>query len=784
MSAISESATPPASLSPLSHWSARLQLRSMRLLLLHDRRLFRNQFRAFFAESMLPELPLFQQYQRHIRLLALSDELLGDIMPRIRRQLSLLTNQTRLREEAPTRGDIDWRRTIERGWQDVPGLAPTQFDTRLRQRSTATPENTLVVAILLAYRRELAGALREQMQDEALTDDERQILAGHDERAERELAAAYARTLLSAAQAANIGVLVGQVAARLRPGPNPYRDLITWWQGFHALRIGRGAAERTLALSSQRDDQKTEAWLYELWIALEFVHVLHAAQAITAADTSITTDTLQFCFAWNGRRFRFRYNRQLAPAGEGGSGWQHGPASRPDYTIERETALDVRHNGRLIWREPPVVLDAKYYLLGQDPARTHGPIKKVFGDMLLLGAKHGGLFFPILPEPPEAAAHTRTVRREDYRHHGGISNAPELRLYRLAPDTPVEQLQRRLRAVLDSATTQLPERPPVACHGVWLDTESINASRTATPHGAILCPKPHIGAGVSDLVDIELHCLKDPRLCHVIGQPIIPPLVVRATTREELDRRASDTRRRHDHALTEAEQHGDGERAEQLRAHIFTGIGRTVEQYVKVRGNTASVEELFEHWVFGEYWREHSRCLSEVSRRMLLSGEYVWQEYSQTTLEDWAAPAIQFCRALEHELKRRTYHPDRRPNYLGTARWTLGTPLHAYRNRASTDANPAKAQHNWNLLLSYVHTSKSDPIAFVAMLQRIEDGQVGSHRNTLAHSNAAQKAIAETVRAVIIGDRRAPGVLPWIVEHLDPVVSAEDQAKHDGNEST
>src|SRR6476659_1347360 len=91
-------------------WSAWLQRRLMRLLLMHDQKVFRSQFRTFFVASTLPQIPLLQQYDRFIRLITLSDELLDDIVPRIRRQLSLQTDHARLREEAPTRGDIDWRR--------------------------------------------------------------------------------------------------------------------------------------------------------------------------------------------------------------------------------------------------------------------------------------------------------------------------------------------------------------------------------------------------------------------------------------------------------------------------------------------------------------------------------------------------------------------------------------------------------------------------------------------------------------------------------------------------
>src|SRR5260370_22357166 len=127
----------------------------MRLLLIHDRGLFRSQFRTFFVESTLPQIPLLQQYDRYIKLLTLSDELLDDILPRVRRQLSLQTDHARLREEAPTRGDIDWRRTIDRTQRETPGVPRTQFDTRLRLRSTTTPENLFTVPVLLAFRRGL-----------------------------------------------------------------------------------------------------------------------------------------------------------------------------------------------------------------------------------------------------------------------------------------------------------------------------------------------------------------------------------------------------------------------------------------------------------------------------------------------------------------------------------------------------------------------------------------------------------------------------------------------------
>jgi len=233
-------------------WSQHLQRRIMRLLLQHDESLFRSQFRRFFVKSTLPQIPLLQQYDRYMKLQTLSNELLDDIMPRIRRQLSLKTGHARLREEAPTRGDIDWPRTIKRSWSLSPGLPPLHFETRLRQRSLETPQNLLTVAVLVAYRQELRHALKESFSDEELDVQERQLLASADARAERELAAPYARTLLEQARKIDISALAQQITLHLRPGPSPYHDLLAWWQRFCQFRLGRSIEEQALSLTSKQ----------------------------------------------------------------------------------------------------------------------------------------------------------------------------------------------------------------------------------------------------------------------------------------------------------------------------------------------------------------------------------------------------------------------------------------------------------------------------------------------------------------------------------------------------
>lgn len=758
--------TPPTEIDAgqTRHWSQQLQRRIMRLLLQHDQPLFRNQFRQFFVQSTLPQIPLLQQYDRYVKLQTLSDELLDDILPRIRRQLSLKTSRARLQEEAPTRGDIDWQRSLERSWSLSPGQPPTSFDTRLRQRSMDTPENVLTVAILLAYRQELQQAMKDSFADEELSAQELGTFVSAGERAERELAAPYARALLEQARKADIHALSQQVMFHLRPGPNPYRDLLAWWQRFTQFRVGRATEARSLALASKRSDEKTDAWLYELWIVLEYLHLLHAEGAVQTQDMKIDTDLLQGTFTWQQQRFRLIYNRQLDTSTSFEADWHHAPSSRPDYTIEREKPLEIRQRGELIWREPPVVLDAKYYLGGSDPTNTHGPIKKLLGDMTLLSAQVGILFFPQLPEPEEEQHVTRTVQRtgKQYQAPGEVQH--QVQLYHLEPGMPFPELQKRLRATLDLAALHLPDRPEPCCQGTWLDPDTINADHHAFPPHTVLCPKPHIGPNVFDLVNADRDCLKNPRLCHIIGQTIVSPFVVRVTSRDQLAQQSNDLRTRNDELLQQAEQRGDEARAEQLRGHVFTGIGRAVEQYVKLFGNTKSIEENFERWVFGPYWKQHPSCLSEATRNALVSGEYVWQHYQEIKLEDWAAPAIQYCRALEHEIKRRLYQPCPDKYKLSKSGFTFGTIIYAYAKQ-SVDRG---AQNNWETFCWLVTNAGSDPQEFERIVKQMIDENIQAKRNLLAHGDAVTSEVASSLRESIIGTRNNPGILCWLTEYLDP----------------
>src|SRR5207248_7684583 len=135
------------------------------------------------------------------------------------------------------------------------------------------------------------------------------------------------------------------------------------------------------------------------------------------------------------------------------------------------------------------------------------------------------------------------------------------------------------------------------------------------------------------------------------------------------------------------------------------------------------------------------------------------------TLQDWAAPAIQYCRALEFECKRRLYTPCPNKYLLNRAGFTLGTITTAYLKRSFD----GEAKNNWETLLWCVEQSGSDPQEFEQIVQRMVDEAIIIKRNLLAHGGAVTGEIAASLRRSIIGDRIKPGVLCWLAEYVYPV---------------
>lgn len=789
MSKIVRRASAPTQQVVGENWSQYLHRRVMRLLLRHNQGLLRGQFRAFFASSELPQIPLLQFYDRYLKLVMFSDELLTHIMPNIRIQLSLRTELTLQQEEAPTRGEIDWPRTITEAINATPDQAPLQFTTRQRQQDNASPENLLVVAMLLNYQQTLRETLRVDMQGEALDEQERQALISIETSIVRELNVPYARALAEEASSADIDGLIEQVELQLKPGASPYRDLLTWWENLRDLHIGRIPAQRHLTLTHTRKHEQVDSWLYELWIALEMLAMLDESQMLVAESVEIGSDRLQCLFTWQERRFRFRYQRQGSVPAEPAPGWQEASAPQPGYIIEREQPSSVTVKGQVIWREAPVMLAANYSAAGNKAASTQEKIQQLLGAMRLAGAHHGEICTPILPDPPAANMWSCVIQSDQQAYTARVDSATSIYLYALPPDLDHATLHQRLRSLLDHAVVALPERPAPACYGILLDKDTVNASREHLHNGNVLCPKPHIGPDVFDLVDDRRHCLKDPRLCHVYGQAITPPFVIRVEMLSGLEQQSGDLRARNEDRLREAENAGDEARTEQIRGHIFLGVGGTIERYVQTRGNTILVEDHLKERFFGEYWDQHARCLAPETRNMLLSGEYVWGEYRQNTFQDWAAPAVQYCRALEAEIKRRFYNHYPAPKYdpkLGYAPapapgqkcfqvpnndMTLGAVEHIYKAKGHQD----QARNNWKLFVEIVTRSQSDAVSVTKMLaqldaflQRMTYIRIKDKRNKLAHGEAIPHQLALDLRETILGKRGQEGMLVWLAEHVEP----------------
>lgn len=171
-------------------------------------------------------------------------------------------------------------------------------------------------------------------------------------------------------------------------------------------------------------------------------------------------------------------------------------------------------------------------------------------------------------------------------------------------------------------------------------------------------------------------------------------------------------------------------------------------------------EDQFESWIFGRYWKQHACSLAETTRHALISGEYVWGNSQDAELKDWAAPAIQYCRALEYELKRRLYNPCPSHYPANKLGFTLGTVVFAYREQQ------AKATAIWGIFLSLVRQSGSNTDEFEDLIQRIVSGKVKEKRNTLAHGGAITQDMAQALWEIVIGDRHTPGVLCWLADFM------------------
>lgn len=724
--------------------TAQMQRRIARLLLRHDRRTFRGRFRELYARSKQPQPEALRAYDAFARVIGLADELFDDILPRIRRQLSFSATRLELDEEPPLRGQIDWRRTTERSIAERPNQPPMRFTTTLRSRSSATPENRMVVAILLRYGQELARLRSSTLfADAPLSAAEQREITQIEERVRRELATPQLQELARDADALDAPDLVDLVSRRLRSGVNPYGDLIQWWERAEQQHLQTRSQQN---IGPVLQTQEQAGLLYQLWIALELVNML--AERGQLSEPQIATDNLRFQFQWQGRAFALVYDRSSKQH----LAWKGAPGERPDYFITRANPQQVTDGITIYWQEPGVILDAKCYL-GQNASRASGAIKRLLADIHLLDARQGALVFP------DITGLSKQVLPDAQRYLGSVPLDSAVHLYALRPLEQENTLHAQLSALLDQVAAWLPERPVIACHGRVPDCDTITPEgRRVSDMQMIFCPKPHISPAHVDLVDPLTDCLKNPRVCHIMTHGpvtgLMPPFVERVLTEQDLHKAINQLRAR---LRASVDSNDASTEAEQARKALIEAIGRLVDNYTAMHQmDTRPIEERLEY-IFGQYWSDadHPRGLPEDVRNMLISGDYVYYQFSRGGVADWAASAVQYVRAVEHELHRRLYERFGQPSPLRnqynqplpSKGFTFGTVKYAYQKRNNS--------YNWQVFLNRgVAASGSTASDFENAVGLV----VGLHqlRNEIAHSETIDQVKAERVREITLGNPRAP----------------------------
>lgn len=279
------------------------------------------------------------------------------------------------------RGRIHWERTLDAVWDERPGEPPLLLYARQRWRDFATPENLLTVATLLEYRAAAQDLLWEE-ERVARAAALRHPLHELVERCERELAFPQFAGIRTRAQRivegdeGGVAELERRVREWLIPGSNSaYQDLLTWRARLAALRLLRRdepAHDETLGADLARDN-----YLYQVWIFYELADLLAAPDIARLEHLDPTPGQMILRFRWGEgsdvRRYELRHDQSVPHAPDGWEVEPHRrsavPGVRPDFYLWRidPPPEQVDHNGVLIWREPGIVWDAKYYRERESP---------------------------------------------------------------------------------------------------------------------------------------------------------------------------------------------------------------------------------------------------------------------------------------------------------------------------------------------------------------------------------------------------------------------------------
>ncbi len=634
---------------------AEMQARLVTLLLRFDEGGFTRHYRIRQSGAS-DDQTLLRPYRDLAALTLLRDELFDDLLPRIVRRLSFEAPRQTIIEEAPPRGRVDWERTLDATWAATPGQPPLLMHTRQRRRDFATPENLLVVAVLLEYRADLIGLLWDD-QLVAQTDTLRHPLNAIVERCERELAfPQFAGIRLEAEEllaAGNLDMLIHQVTERTIPGGNcAYTDLIDWRTRLRSLPLlqpDQFAAEVTLGADPQRDN-----YLFQLWIFYELASLLHAQSEPDKLELSLQPMRLRF--RWAGCTYELRHDQAVPlPVGSWITRPTHAhavPGVRPDFYLWRidPPLQQVRDGKRLVWREPGIIWDAKYYRERESPTVPSSPIKRMIADLNLLGEGYGVLLFAFLAGS-QVGDPSYTLAPDPIRNQM-LDPDQRVIVQPLTPALPGEQrrVAATLTALLDDAHIRMGEPRIPRCQGIFLDTLSVaerdtllgRDGATLASDELLVCPKPHIGPWRVDLVSRAEHCCHDGRLCHIISQPGAAPPVRPPRTAKEL--------------LKELERLFESGAPETLDEeaveHVISRIEGLTRRFAEITG---ALQDLGRYEAkLGDIGLDHTlHLLGPTERESLALAIYLRDQLDEVQANDYSASIIHVARVLERELQRR-----------------------------------------------------------------------------------------------------------------------------------
>jgi hypothetical protein len=637
---------------------AEMQARLVALLLRFDEVGFAQRYGQRDGQAPDAELAALRPYRDMAALVLLRDELFDDILPRIVRRLSFESPRTTVVEEPPPRGRVDWERTLDATWASAPGEPPLELHTRQRRRDFATPENLLAVAVLLEYRADILRLLWDE-QLIAQSDALRHPLNAMVDQCERELAFPQFAGIRAAAEqlldAGEIEELIDRVQERSIPGGNSgYDDLIAWRQHLRTLpllqRDPQAPTATTLGADPQRDN-----YLYQLWIFYELADLLRARGAMQPEDLSLQPMRLRFL--WQGCAYELQHDQEVL---DQVAIWAAQPAApyrvprvRPDFYLWRRAPprQEVRDKGSLVWREPGVVWDAKYYRERESPNAPSSPIKRMVADLNLLGEPHGVLLFAFLTDGQEGAGGYGL--NPDRTRNQVLAPDQSVIVQPLTPSLPGEQgaVTVKLMQLLDTAHMRLATPTLPRCEGVFLDAFSASQqaalrSRDGSLLGdadeILVCPKPHIGPWRVDLVSRSLHCCQDGRLCHILGQPGARKPVRPPRSAEEL--------------LKELQQLFDSRDPDSLDEESIDAVARRIEdltrQFARITGALKNLNA-YEKQLGDAGFDRTLTVLGAAERESLALAIYLRDQLDAVNAPDYSAPIIHVARALERELQRR-----------------------------------------------------------------------------------------------------------------------------------